>query len=1001
MDIENLAVEAKIKTFQEELVAALSRELEIAKRISSGERSNKLIEGRLKKSSGKNYIYEFEELVGFPPEEGVQISFTVKDRSTNGRFLGEVNSKYLFEVDENFGEKIEEANVVSDPLFLIQRQIDLLSENAPYESKVALSSIGLAPKPSVDSFSIQEKLKIDLNKAQAKSIDIAATESVTYIWGPPGTGKTTALGSVVASLLLSNKKVLLVSNTNLALDTALERCIDRIQQVFGIEDGVMLRLGNMVKPELIKKYESKIELDKVYEKQAQPINKKIGESTVRLKKLKDRIDELDSQLEEYENYRKKLELPEVLELQIKNLESELGQKKDFFEQLLSKSAALETELAESEKKSGLGRLFSGKRNPGQIRSDINQIQRNKEQNEKSIVKINEDLKGVREVSKNASVEAKKAERWLASNQSQAKLSEELRGGREESSTLSSQIESLNEELSRLRSDIVRQAQVIACTAYRPLLDRDISDMQFDVVVVDEVSMLPLPLFLCSAYRAKERIVVAGDFRQLPPIVRVGGMKQADSNTNNIDNRFREILTANPFTFSKVKEKFASDSGPDGLVALRDQYRMRSEISDLISSTFYPEHTLKTVNEKLDKPTPWGNETFIIFDTTALSPESSTVNGRSRRNLIHALVAQAVCQELFESGWELDSTAKKSFGVVTPYASQSRFIESMLTGNHEFFIKGGVSTVHRFQGNERDLMIIDLTKVTTDTAPSLGEFIGHPEPLAPENAMWNVAISRARQHVLLIADLSTLERNPTSVISDLYKKMRKEARIVDAADMLHPAALVKKKPQSAKGSIAWFTNEGFYQAFEKDLRGAKEKVLVLSPFTAEQATTHWLPAFRDLKAREVKLTVLTRPPEEKHSSSNPESVHAKLQEVFDELKTVPKMHEKLAVIDQRTVWLGSLNILSHYSASEVMLRIESPDFAESLINEYQKQRLTSSDGSRKRFSSTSNLKAGQKCSKPGCGGTIEQVPGGYSKKTQKRYEAFLSCSNYRRTGCKGS
>ena len=114
-----------------------------------------------------------------------------------------------------------------------------------------------------------------------------------------------------------------------------------------------------------------------------------------------------------------------------------------------------------------------------------------------------------------------------------------------------------------------------------------------------------------------------------------------------------------------------------------------------------------------------------------------------------------------------------------------------------------------------------------------------------------------------------------------------------------------------------------------------------------------------------------------------------------------MQEKLAVIDQRTVWLGSLNILSHYSASEVMLRIESPDFAESLINEYQKKRLNTLDGGRTRSYTSSNLKAGEKCARPGCTGSIVSVPGGYSKKTQKRYETFLSCSNYRQTGCKGA
>ncbi len=66
-------MDSHVGAFRTELLAALSRELEIAKRISSGERSNKLLAGHLKKAVGKGFIYEFEELVGFPPEEGVEI----------------------------------------------------------------------------------------------------------------------------------------------------------------------------------------------------------------------------------------------------------------------------------------------------------------------------------------------------------------------------------------------------------------------------------------------------------------------------------------------------------------------------------------------------------------------------------------------------------------------------------------------------------------------------------------------------------------------------------------------------------------------------------------------------------------------------------------------------------------------------------------------------------------------------------------------------------------
>ena len=74
------------------------------------------------------------------------------------------------------------------------------------------------------------------------------------MFGPPGTGKTTTMGSIVAALASLGQKVLLVSNTNLAIDTALERCLDRFNDVKELTGGEMLRLGTMVKPELIKKY---------------------------------------------------------------------------------------------------------------------------------------------------------------------------------------------------------------------------------------------------------------------------------------------------------------------------------------------------------------------------------------------------------------------------------------------------------------------------------------------------------------------------------------------------------------------------------------------------------------------------------------------------------------------------------------------------------------------------------------------------------------------------
>jgi hypothetical protein len=107
-----------------------------------------------------------------------------------------------------------------------------------------------------------------------------------------------------------------------------------------------------------------------------------------------------------------------------------------------------------------------------------------------------------------------------------------------------------------------------------------------------------------------------------------------------------------------------------------------------------------------------------------------------------------------------------------------------------------------------------------------------------------------------------------------------------------------------------------------------------------------------------------------------------------------MHEKLAVFDQRIVWLGSLNILSHKNSTEIMVRIESPDFAQSIIEEYQNQRVSKGRPA-KVYPPGKHPKSGDKCDRPGCGGKFALRPAGISKNSGRAYEAFLSCDNWGR------
>jgi flagellar biosynthesis GTPase FlhF len=218
-------VSTRAATLKRELGAALRKELEIARKISTGERSNEAKEGVQTRKKGSSFIYEFEELTGYPPDEGIQVSFTVGEKNTKGRYLGEINSKFIFELEDDLGKNIPTAAIVSDPLFLLEKQISILDLDKPFVNQVALSSLGLADYVKVEPLKPNKIFMDGLNQQQADSLNVVAKNSITYIWGPPGTGKTTTMGSIVAALASLGQKVLLVSNTNLAIDTALERCL--------------------------------------------------------------------------------------------------------------------------------------------------------------------------------------------------------------------------------------------------------------------------------------------------------------------------------------------------------------------------------------------------------------------------------------------------------------------------------------------------------------------------------------------------------------------------------------------------------------------------------------------------------------------------------------------------------------------------------------------------------------------------------------------------------
>ena len=62
-----------------------------------------------------------------------------------------------------------------------------------------------------------------LNDDQRAAIRRSLGSDTTFVWGPPGTGKTTTLARIVKAHYRAGQSILLVSNTNIAVDTPSRR----------------------------------------------------------------------------------------------------------------------------------------------------------------------------------------------------------------------------------------------------------------------------------------------------------------------------------------------------------------------------------------------------------------------------------------------------------------------------------------------------------------------------------------------------------------------------------------------------------------------------------------------------------------------------------------------------------------------------------------------------------------------------------------------------------
>lgn len=119
--------------------------------------------------------------------------------------------------------------------------------------------------------------------------------------------------------------------------------------------------------------------------------------------------------------------------------------------------------------------------------------------------------------------------------------------------------------------------------------------------------------------------------------------------------------------------------------------------------------------------------------------------------------------------------------------------------------------------------------------------------------------------------------------------------------------------------------------------ASREVLIVSPFMTKKRTLQMLQYLGVALGSKVKVIVVTRPPDDfrdKDMTALKATIRL-LQDAGVIMVFRTNIHQKFAVIDQKIIWYGSINLLSFGSVEESIMRLESPNIANELIKSIEK------------------------------------------------------------------
>jgi very-short-patch-repair endonuclease len=674
----------------------------------------------------------------------------------------------------------------------LERELtDLQTVNS---SAIDSSSLGNLLRASGSTRRIEGPLlePAPLNAEQRTAVQQALTEPLTVITGPPGTGKSQVVLAILINAAWRGLRVLFASKNNKAVDVVIERMNALSPRP------ILLRLGSRSLQEQLAQHITNIlsarptQDDRRAYDSALTKLKTGGEALERLSKqmndiieLRNRVDVLERAAEDSRNILPDSTFRDANSLSVSDAEKEVArahhvlhradrQKASFFERLfwsfLKENRQRQAVAAVKKAESVLASL-------GLKNTETN--------NQRLLIHASEFISAVKAASayqaalkKLSSMPDTGALAAEIANQTKSlaeksndvwntwtallpnRLNEQDRTALGDYAALLRTISKADEEGGTIASAIWQRfyrlapktTKALPCWAVTSLSARGrvpFTAAEFDLVVIDEASQCDIASAVPLLFRGK-RAVVLGDPQQLRHISRLS--EQRDQ-ALMVKHSILDLPGPNwGYRANALYDLVAAKVKSDAIIVLRDHHRSHADIINFSNDFFYGGRLrVATDYRRLKRPEGPAVRWVNVKGNVVRPPQGSAVNEAEAVAVVDELRRIALTQRF-----------PGEMGVVTPFRAQANLIEELIARDDALsavlasrnFI---CETAHRFQGDERDLILFS-------PVVSSGTTVGATEFLKNQGNIFNVGITRARGALIVVGDAAACAASDVKYLS---------------------------------------------------------------------------------------------------------------------------------------------------------------------------------------------------------------------------------------------